>query len=111
MQERQREREQEWAEMAHYRPLWLPKAGSGYQEEAIPWEGDEKAAVVRKRRVKPNYEVMVEEEELEQTEVEEEMEGGSREEMDEWKEDTKKKEADKRLTYDLLFDESKWWDW
>lgn len=55
LQQQQRKREKAWAEVAGYRPDWLPRPGSGYREEMIPWEGEEKSAVIREREPEPNY--------------------------------------------------------
>jgi predicted nucleic acid-binding Zn ribbon protein len=56
MQQRQRQRERDYAELAGYRPEWLPRPGSGYRQEVIPWLDGEAAAVVREREPEPNYE-------------------------------------------------------
>jgi len=53
-QQRQRAREKAWAEAAGYRPEWMPRQGSGYREEIVPWESDEKAAVTRASKANPN---------------------------------------------------------
>lgn len=107
----QAKRERAWAEIAWYRPEWLPRKGSGYREETIPWEAGEKEAVVREREPKPNYRPDPEAEEARRKAEEEAAEAEFEAWVAEWKEKTRIEEETRRLTDDLLFDESKWWDW
>jgi predicted nucleic acid-binding Zn ribbon protein len=105
LQQRQRQREQDFAELAGYRPEWLPRPGSGYREEMVPWEGDEQEAVVREREPEPNYEraMMTEAEKLaEQAAI-------AAEEQARALEQAEQARKARRLAWELLEDESKWW--
>jgi hypothetical protein len=111
--QRQRERAKARVEMAHYRPEWMPRAGSGYRREAIPWEGGEAAAVVAARKPEPNYwernlwedgaQGAGEDEAARRAEAERQAQMAERE-----KELRRQREA-RRVAYELLEDESKWW--
>jgi hypothetical protein len=107
MQKRQRQRERDYAELAGYRPEWLPRKGSGYREEVIPWLDGEAAAVVREREPEPNYEcewdVKTEEERLAEEAA---ILAEERAQAIERAEQARKA---RRLAWELLEDESKWW--
>lgn len=107
MQRRQRQRERDFAELAGYRPEWMPRQGSGYREEIIPWlDGEEEAAaVVREREPEPNYEwaMKTEEERLaEEAAI-------AREQQTRALEQAEQARKARRLAWELLEDESKWW--
>lgn len=105
LQRRQRQREQDFAELAGYRPEWLPRPGSGYREEVIPWLEGEAEAVVREREPEPNYEraMMTEAEKLaEQAAI-------AAEEQARALEQAEQARKARRLAWELLEDESKWW--
>lgn len=107
MRRRQRAREREWAKLASYRPDWWPRPGSGYREEAIPWEGDEEEAVVREREPEPRYD--------EPTKTrEEELAERAAAEAARWAEvraENERKRKAQELARELLEDDTKWWRW
>jgi hypothetical protein len=124
----QRKREKAWAAMAGYRSEWMPSRGSGYREERVPWERDERSAVVRERTARPNRlpegfkseadfeirpwweqpreaEPAAESETVERTATETPAPPALREQP------TPKPRDMERYWHDLLIDESKWRDW
>jgi hypothetical protein len=100
--QRQREREQQWVEDRKARPLWLPRIGSGYREEVLVRTPGEAAEVVREREAHPNYQV-------ESDEVEPEIVSREAEVVTPDEAPPLPDEKARRLAYELLEDESKWW--
>lgn len=107
MMARARRREKAWAKVASYRPFWMPRKGSGYRKEVIPWEAGEEEAVVREREPKPNYrrEYETEEERLAARAAE------WAAELKQMREESERIEKARRLAQELLEDDTKWWRW
>lgn len=102
--------EEAWAEMAGYRPDWLPRRGSGYREEEVPWKGEnEKEAVIREREPEPNYEGGAAGYGAARSEAE--MMAEMAAQTAEAEEAARQAREGRRLAWELLEDESKWWGW
>lgn len=111
MRQRQRTIAQRIAATAHIRPEHLPHPGSGYREEIIPWEADEQAAVVRARPPQPNYEPEFTGGFVEKRPTAAELKAAKEQEQEEELQKIREERKARRLAYDLLIDESKWFDW
>jgi ribosomal protein S27E len=108
---RQRELARRREELGNYRPEWLPRPGSGYREEVVPWEGDEQEAVIRERKPEAIYRETPEEEEARRKAEEERLEAEWKAQAKAYREERRRLREAERMGYDLLVDESKWWDW
>jgi hypothetical protein len=91
--------------MAGYIASRLPRPGSGYREEIIPWEEDqEEPVVVRERQPEPNYERGLDEQTGER-----DRDAYLAEQMEETKKAIREAKKARALAHELLGDDRKWW--
>jgi len=91
--------------MAGYIASRLPRPGSGYREEIIPWEEEqEEPVVVRERKPEPNYE-----REIDELMWERDRDAYLAEQIEETEKAIREAKKARALARELLGDNRKWW--